>query len=154
MEAVMVVEEAAMMEEVRAVESGAGEPRAERGGTCEARAAKMPTGKMSAAAHGGEGHTSTAHAAAETTAMHSAAKSATVHAAAHGATKTAAMAAAEATATAVPTTATAATSGEGYGCKRNTDGERRRRENREEPVRHEILPDWDRSEPRVAACRA
>ncbi|GIQ74686.1 hypothetical protein BraRD5C2_31270 [Bradyrhizobium sp. RD5-C2] len=82
--------------------------------------------------------------------MHSAAKSATVHAAAHGATKTAAMAAA----TAVPTTATAATSGEGYGCKRNTDGERRRRENREEPVRHEILPDWDRGEPRVAACRA
>lgn len=148
MEAV-VMEEAAVMEEASAVESGAGKPWAERGSACEARAAEMAAGKMPAAAHGSERHAATMHTA-KAAAVH-AAEASTMHAAPHGASKATTVAATETAAAAMPATTTAAASGKGRGCERNADSERRRRETREKPVLHEILPDWDRGEPRIAA---
>jgi hypothetical protein len=148
-----VVAEAAMMEEARAMDSGAGKSRADCGRTDEAGATNAPAGKMPAAAHRGERRATTTHTAAETTAMHSA-HSAATHAAAHGASKATAMAATEATAVTTAATAMSTTaSGEGYRCKRNAGSERRRREKREQPVLHQILPDWDRGEPLIAASR-
>ncbi|MVT63828.1 hypothetical protein GPL21_01695 [Bradyrhizobium pachyrhizi] len=141
-----VVAEAAMMEEARTAESGAGKPRADRRCTDEAGTTNVPAGEMSATAHGGERRSTTTHPAAETTAMHAAAKAATMHAATHGTygtTNATAVAATEATAAAM-SAATTAASGEGSGCKRNADGERRCRETLKKPVLHETLPDWDR----------
>ncbi|MCC8950575.1 hypothetical protein H8A97_37325 [Bradyrhizobium sp. Arg62] len=142
MEAV-VAEEAAMMEEARTAESGAGKPRADCRCTDEAGTTNVPPTEMPAAAHGSERRATATHSAAETTAMHAAAKAATVHATTHG-THGTTVAATEAT-SAMSATTTAA-SGEGSGCKRNADSERRCRETREKPVLHETLPDWDRGE--------
>lgn len=137
-----MAEEAAMMEEARTAESGAGKPRTDCRCTDEAGTTNVPASEMpAAAAHGGERRAATTHPAAETTAMHAAAKAATMHAATHG-THGTTVAATEAT-SAMSATTTAA-SGEGSGCKRNADSERRCRETREKPVLHETLPDWDR----------
>ncbi|PAY07460.1 hypothetical protein CK489_17040 [Bradyrhizobium sp. UFLA03-84] len=83
--------------------------------------------------------------------MHTA-ETAAMHAATHGATKATAVAATEPTAATMSAAAAAtAASGKSRGCERNADSECRRRETREKSALHQILPDWDRGELRIAA---